>query len=71
MYLVKVKFRDRPQTWYVSKITAEHPGDYFTEQRSGALVMDEEEKNTIMERLSSAFGPELEVWTEIVETAKH
>lgn len=71
MYLVKVKFRDRPKTWYVSKIKAEHPGNYFSEQRSEALVMDEDEKLLTMERLSSVFGSELEIWSEAVQTAKN
>lgn len=71
MFLVKVKFKDRPKTWYVSKIKAEHPGNYFSEQRSGALVMNEDEKTLATERLSSAFGSELEIWSEAVQTAKN
>lgn len=61
-WLIKVKFKERKSEWYVSKTKPEHPGEYFNANRSAAIVLDDDEKQTMMERLSRAFGSELEIW---------
>lgn len=61
-WLIKVKFKNRENEWYVSKTKPEHPGDYFNANRSAAILLGDDEKDQMMHRLSSAFGSELEIW---------
>lgn len=64
MWLIKVKFKQRPAVWYLSKTEADHPGKFFSEGKQSAIPLDDEQKDAMMQRLSSAFGSELEIWTE-------
>lgn len=61
-WLIKVKFKERKSEWYVSKTKPEHPGEYFNANRSAAILLSDDEKNLMMDRLSSAFGSELQIW---------